>query len=209
MQMDHARNSRTVLAGICLFVLTSPLWAGNDYACVGRTQSFSIGALNRIEWAGGIGSARSDGQAGFSQTQQLTGHPSGLSARQTSRGSLTQTATAGGTGYGMARQTTGIRGSQDLWTETGRYPSGRAQQELGAKLTTYLFRPDGVGTVSGTQSYNGLQEQVMTSAWGTSSQSQSVDIKQSGAITTQTNVDPTVQNTITVDLRQAQTTSGQ
>jgi hypothetical protein len=35
-----------------------------------------------------------------------------------------------------------------------------------------------------------------------------VDIKQSGAITTQTNVDPTVQNTITVDLRQAQTTSG-
>jgi len=207
MHLNHARICRTVAAGICLFTFASPLWAGDDYASIGRTQSFNIGALNRVEWAGGVGSARGDGQASFSQTQQFTGHPSGLSARQTARGSVAQTATAGGTGFGMARQTAGIRGSQDLLAETGR-PMNRAQQELGAKLTTYLFRPNGVGTVNGTQSYSGLQEQAMTSAWGASSQSQSVDIKQSGAITTQTNIDPTVRNTITVDLRQSQTTSG-
>jgi len=208
MHMDHARNSRTILTGICLFTFASPLWAGHDYGSIGRTQSFNIGALNRVEWAGGIGSARGDGQAGFSQMQQSTHTPSGLSARQTARGSVTQTATAGGTGYSMARQTAGIRGSQDLLANTGRYPSNRAQQEMGARLSTYLFRPNGVGTVNGTQSYNGLQEQALTHAWGTSSQSQSVDIRQSGTIATQTNVDPTVRNTITVDLRQSQTTGG-
>ncbi len=207
MQMDHARKSRIVPAGICFFVFASPLWADQAQGSIGRTQSFSIGALNRVEWAGGIGSARGDGQASFSQTQQV--NASGVSARQSARGSLTQTATAGGTGYSMARQTAGIRGSQDLFTETGKHPSSRAQQELEAKLTTHLFRPNGVGTVNATQSFNGLQEQTLTNAFGTSSQSQSVDIKQSGSITTQTNVDPTVKNTITVDLRQSQSTGGQ
>ena len=208
MQMNHTRNSRTMLVGICLFTFASPLWAGHDHASIGRTQSFNIGALNRVEWAGGVGSARGDGQASFSQTQQFTHRPSSLSATQGARGSVTQTATASGTGFAMARQTAGIRGSQDLLGATGSYPSGRAQQEMNAKLVTDLFRPSGVGTVNGTQSFSGLQEQAMTNAWGTSSQSQSVDIKQSGAITTQTNIDPTVKNTITVDLRQSQTTGG-
>jgi hypothetical protein len=206
--MNYARKSRTVLAGICLFTFASPLWAGHDQGTIGRTQSFCIGALNRVEWAGGIGSARGDSQASFSEMQQVTHRPSGISATQGSRGSVSQTATASGTGFGLAQQSAAIRGSQDLTFGTGHCPMSRAQQEMSAKLTTYLFRPNGVGTVNGTQSYNGLQEQAMTHPWGSSSQSQSVDIRQSGAITTRTNVDPTVRNTITVDLRQAQTIGG-
>ena len=208
MHTNYTRNSCTILVGICLVTVVSPLWAGHKQGSIGRTQSFNIGALNGVEWAGGIGSARGDGQASFSQFQQVTHRPTSLSASQGSRGSVTQTASASGTGYGLAEQTAGIRGSQDLSAGTGHQPMGRAQQEMGARLSTYLFRPNGVGTVNGTQTYSGLQEQAMTNAWGTSSQSQSVDIKQSGAITTQTNVDPTVRNTITVDLRQSQTTSG-
>lgn len=208
MQTNDGSNSRTILIGICLFAFASPLWAGHGYGTIGRTQSFNIGALNRVEWAGGIGSARGDGQVSFSQLQQLIHGPTHLSANQGSRGSVTQTAGAGGTGYGTAEQTAAIRGSQDLSAGTGHQPMSRAQQELGAKLSLYLFRPNGVGTVNGTQTYSGLQEQALTAAWGASSQSQSVDIRQSGAITTQTNVDPTVKNTITVDLRQAQTTGG-
>jgi hypothetical protein len=207
MHTNYTRSSGTILVGICLVTFASPLWAGHNQGSIGRTQSFNVGALNRVEWAGGIGSARGDGQASFSQTQQVTHRPSGLSASQGGRGSVTQTATASGTGFGTAEQTAAVRGSQDLSAGTGHQPMGRSQQEMEAKLTTYLFRPNGVGTVNGTQSYSGLQEQAMTTAWGTSSQSQSVDIKQSGAITTQTNVDPTVKNTITVDLRQSQTTS--
>ncbi|MCL5280368.1 MAG: hypothetical protein M1376_10730 [Planctomycetes bacterium] len=208
MQPNYARKNRVVLVGICLFTFASPLWAGYGDGTIGRTQSFNIGALNRVEWAGGIGSARGDGQASFSQMQQVIHRPSSLSASQGSRGSVTQTASASGTGYGTAEQTAAIRGSQDLSAGTGHQPMSRAQQEMGAKLSTYLFRPNGIGTVNGTQTYSGLQEQAMTAAWGTSSQSQSVDIRQSGAITTQTNVDPTVRNTITVDLRQSQTTGG-
>lgn len=208
MCMNYARNSRTILVGICLLVLASPLWAGPGYGTIGRTQSFNIGALNRVEWAGGIGSARGDGQASVSHTQQVTYRPSSLSVSQGGRGSVTQTASASGTGYGTAEQTATISGSQDLSAGTGHQPMSRAQQELGARLSTYLFRPNGVGTVNGTQTYSGLQEQAMTTAWGSSSQSQSVDIRQSGAISTQTNVDPTVRNTITVDLRQSQTTGG-
>jgi hypothetical protein len=209
MQTNNTRNSRTILVGICLVTFASPLWAGHGYGTIGRTQSFNIGASNRVEWAGGIGSARGDGQASFSQFQQVTYRPTSLSASQGSRGSVTQTATASGTGYGLAEQTADIRGSQNLSAGTGHQPMGRAQQEMGARLSTYLFRPNGVGTVNGTQSYNGLQEQAMTNAWGTSSQSQSVDIRQSGAITTQTDIDPTVRTTITVDLRQSLTANGQ
>ncbi len=208
MQTNYGSNSRALLVGICLFTFASPLWAGQGQGTIGRTQSFNIGALNRVEWTGGIGSARGDAQASFSQTQQFTHRPSNLSASQGGRGSVTQTASASGTGSATAEQTAAIRGSQDLSAGTGHQPMGRAQQEMGVKLSTYLFRPNGVGTVNGTQTYSGLQEQAMTTAWGTSSQSQSVDIKQSGAITTQTNVDPTVRNTITVNLRQSQTTGG-
>ena len=204
MCIDHTRNSRTMLAGICLFAFASPLWAGPGQGAIGRTQSFNIGALNRVEWAGGIGSARGESQASFSQTQQFTDRPNSLSASQGSRGSVSQTASASGTGFGMAQQTADIRGSQDLLTGTGHQPMGRSQQEMGAKLVTYLFRPNGVGTVNGTQSYSGLQEQALTTAWGSSSQSQSVDIKQSGAISTQTNIDPTVKNVVNVSLRQSQ-----
>jgi len=208
MHTDHARNSRLMVAGICLFTFASPLWAGHGDGAIGRTQSFHIGALNRVEWAGGIGSARGDGQASVSQMQQVTDRPRSLSSTQGSRGSVSQTATASGTGFGMVEQNAGINGSQNLSFGTGHQPMGRGQQEMGAKLTMYLFRPNGVGAVNGTQTFNGLQEQTMTFPWGASSQSQSVDIKQSGAITTQTNIDPTVRNTITVDLRQAQTSGG-
>jgi hypothetical protein len=122
MYMNYATNRRTILAGICLFTFASPLWAGHGQGTIGRTQSFNIGALNRVEWAGGIGSARGDAQASFSQLQQVTHRPTSLSASQGSRGSVTQTATASGTGYGTAEQTAGIRGSQDLSAGTGQQP---------------------------------------------------------------------------------------
>jgi hypothetical protein len=127
---------------------------------------------------------------------------------QTGRGSLVQTATAGGTGFATARQTARINGSQDLPAASSRFFPGRVQQELGAKLGTDLFKPNGVGTVAGTQTFSGAQEQAVTAPSGTSKQSQSVDIKQSGAITTGTNADPVVTSRISVDLHQSQMTNG-
>jgi hypothetical protein len=189
--------------------LVSFVSAGSAQASIGRTQGFQIGALNRVEWAGGIGSARGETQGSFTQTQQVSDRASGLSVRQTERGSLTQTATAGGTGFSAARQTAGIKGSQDLLADTTHGFPSRGQQELEVKLDTRLFRPNGVGTVSGTQNYTGAQEQSLTTPCGTSSQSQSVDVRQAGSITTATNIDPAVRNTININLHQSQMTNGQ
>jgi hypothetical protein len=185
------------------------LLVGSAQASIGRTQSFQIGGVNQVVWGGGVGSAQGENHGSFTQTQQIRDYSSRLSVRQMERGSLNQTATTSGNGFGAARQTAGIRGSQDLWAETTHgFPTG-GQQELAGKLDMRLFRPNGVGTVNGTQTYTGAQEQTLTTPGGTSSQSQAVDIRQSGSITTQTNIDPTVRNTINTSLHQSQVTNGQ
>jgi len=190
-------------------ILVSFLLVGSAQASIGRTQSFQIGGLNQVVWGGGVGSAQGENHGSFTQTQQVSDYSSRLSVRQTERGSLNQTATASGTGFGAARQTAGIRGTQDLSVETTHGFPNRGQQQLALKLDTCLFRPNGVGTANGAQNYNGAQEQSVTTPCGASRQSQSVDIRQSGSITTQTNIDPTVRNTININLHQSQVTNGQ
>ena len=176
-------------------------------ASIGRTQSFVIGAPNRIDWGGGIGSARQDRDASFSQAQHASSHYGNVSISQAQRGTLTQTATATGLDPSSVRQTARIRGTQDLVAGTPCAPGSQAHQDLSLKMVTRLVQP-GVGSTSGTQTYSGVQEQSSVSPWGTGSQSQSVDVRQSGSITTGTNIDPTVKNTITINLHQSQMTEG-
>lgn len=187
--------------------LVSFLWAGSAWASIGRTQSSQIGGLNLVVWGGGIGSAQSQNQGSFTQTQQASDYHSHVSVLQTERGSLKQTATASGLSLGIAGQAAGIKGSQDLLAQTTRGFPNRAQQELEVKMGTLLFRPHGVGTVNGTQTYKGMQEQAVTTPCATSYQSQSVDVRQSGSITTGTKVDPLVLNTLNINLRQSQVTN--
>jgi len=180
-------------------------WAAGAQAFVGRSQDFEIGALNRVDWAGGaIGSARIENQARVAQQQDFSERHSRLSGVQTERGSLTQTLTASGPGLSTGRQAARITGSQDLPVESCRYAPGRMQQDLGLKMETRLFKPSGVGTVSGTQTYHGAQEQTRTTWYGSSGQFQSVEIKQSGTITTENDIDPTVRNSVIVNLHQSQ-----
>jgi hypothetical protein len=207
MYQNQATSSHNTRVGFCVFTFIFLLWAGSAPASIGRTQSFHIGATNQIDWAGGVGSAQGENQGSFTQTQQASDRS--LSVQQTGRGSLTQTATASGHGPSMARQTARIEGTQDLSAENSRHPTNGAHQDLGVKLDTRLFRPSGVGSVSGTQNYTGAQQQTLTSPCGTSSQSQSVDVTQSGSITTRTHTDPTVRNTINIDLHQSQLVHGQ
>jgi hypothetical protein len=190
-------------------LLVSFLLGGSVQASIGRTQSFQVGGLNCVEWGGGVGSAQGEKLGSFTQTQEFSDHSSRLSVRQAERGSLSQTATASGTGFGSARQAAVSKGSQDLLAETTHGFPNRGQQELAVKLDMRLFRPNGVGTVNGAQTYNGAQEQSVTTPSGTSNQSQSVDIRQSGSITTQTDIDPSVRNTININLHQSQVNNGQ
>jgi hypothetical protein len=189
--------------------LVSFLLAGSVQASIGRTQNFQVGGLNHVVWGGGVGSAQGEKHGSFTQIQEVSDHSSRVSIRQAERGSLSQTATASGTGFGAARQTAASKGSQDLLAETTHGFPNRGQQELAVKLDMRLFRPNGVGTVNGAQNYSGVQEQSVTTPSGTSSQSQSVDIGQSGSITTQTDIDPSVKNRININLHQSQVTNGQ
>jgi hypothetical protein len=184
------------------------LWVSSAEASIGRTQGFDIGALNRVVWEGGIGSARGEIQAGFSQSQQFSDRLSSVSVVQVGRGSLTQSASASGGGFGTARNSATIGGTQDLLAETTRPFAHRAQQDLGARLDTRLFKPNGIGAVNGGQSYSGAQEQSVVTPYSVSSQSQSMDVRQSGAIVTEVDMDPTVRNIVTVNLRQAQSVTG-
>jgi hypothetical protein len=201
----------TVFVGMFLFILAVLLPVHSAGASIGWTQGVDIGAVNQVLWIGGVGSASGDAQVSFNQTQQANEHYrySNVSARQAARGSLTQTATASGTSPSTARQTATIKGAQDSLAQGWPHPAARGQQDLGVKLDTRLSLPQGVGSVSGTQHFDGLQEQSLTTPLSNSSQSQSVDATQSGSITTQTNVDPLVTNRITIGMHQSHMVNGQ
>ncbi|MBM4028268.1 MAG: hypothetical protein FJ280_23180 [Planctomycetes bacterium] len=196
----------SVIVGWSMLACTS-----SAHAWIGRTQGFDIGAVNRILWGGGIGSATGETQTSFSQTQQFSEHHrySSISGTQSGRGSLSQTATAHGTGFSTVRQTADIGGSQSLSASPAFWSSGAwGRQGLEVRLDTRLFQPNGSGSVSGTQAYNGQQEQSLATPYSTSSQSQSVDVRQSGSINPTTDTDPIVRNTVTMNLRQSQMMNG-
>jgi hypothetical protein len=193
---------------LLIVILVSFLWGGHADASIGRTQGYHIGGMNQVLWEGGIGSARGEIQNGYSQTQQAGHRASGVSVVQMGRGSLTQTATAGGGGLGTARQEAHIEGDQDLLAETTRPLAQRARQDFRVRMDTELFKPNGIGAVRGDQSYYGEREQSATTPYGTSSQSQYVDARQSNAIVTEVDMDPTVRNNVNVNLSQMQTITG-
>ncbi len=205
-------NTSARFTGFCLLVFVHSLWAAPAVATVGRTQGFDIGAVNRVLWSGGIGSAEGQNQISFSQTHQASEHSrhGSLSLKQVERGTLTQTATATGFTPSTARQSATVKGGQDLLGQAGPHAAFRGRQDLEVKLDMRLHQPRGIGTVTGTQTYNGLQEQLVTTACATNSESQTVDVQQSGTISTQINVDPVVRNKITIGMHQSQvTTNGQ
>jgi hypothetical protein len=208
MYTHQTRNSHRALASLCVLAVVLFLWTGSASASIGRTQGFTIGAMNEITWGGGIGTARGENQGTFSQVQRASDRWSNVSISQVGRGTLNQTASAGGAAPSVAQQTARIRGNQNLLADTCRPVGVRAHQDLGARLTTRLIQPCGAGNVSGTQTYSGTQEQASAGPFGTSNQSQSVDIKQSASITTPTCVDPIVKNTINISLHQSQATQG-
>jgi hypothetical protein len=173
---------------------------------IDRTQDFEITSPNRIEWGGGVGSAHGERRITITQRQDF-GNGHGLSVLQKERGRLVQTATASGeTGSATVEQKAKINGSQHLSIDSRQ--GSRASQTLGVKLNSLVTRPNGVGTVNGTQRFTGAQEQMTATPYGTGTQSQRVNIVQSSSINTGTDTDPTVTNNISVTLNQSQSTGG-
>lgn len=202
-----------VFLGITLVVLClcsgAQAFIGHAQSFIGRTQNFDIGALNRVEWAGGIGSAKGNNQADFHQTQAFSDRGWGLSGVQRERGTLTQTATISGEGGpSTVEQNAKIHGSQHMSVVGGHHPGSRAQQTLGVEMNSLLERPSGAGETSGRQSYTGSQDQTVTTPYSSATQSQCVNVVQSSTITSGSDIDPTVKNVVNISLSQSQMTTG-
>jgi hypothetical protein len=194
----------------CLIVITGVLLlAAGAQASIGWAQNFTIGAINQVEWLGGVGSAAAVNKASFDQRQQFGNTYTSLGAFQRTSGTIFQNAAASGLiGPSTSRQDADLRGGQTLSTNGGSFPEARGQQSLGGTLTNLVVKPDGVGHVDGIQHFVGAQEQGVTTSYGSGTQSQYVEVLQRGSIGTGVNTDPTVTSTVNLQLNQSQITGG-
>lgn len=191
--------------GLFLVVTGTLLLAGSAQASVGWAQSFSVGAINQVDWLGGVGSASGLNRAMFEQIQQFSNARTEVSALQRQTGRLMQNAFATGpVGPSTSRQQATVNGDQGLWAHGGKFPSAGARQSLDGSFVNQVVKPEGIGEVSGTQRYAGLQEQSVSTPNGTGLQSQSVEIVQQANITTGADTDPIVTSTINLQLSQSQ-----
>ncbi|MBN1512125.1 MAG: hypothetical protein JXB13_08930 [Phycisphaerae bacterium] len=196
--------------GLFIIVTGTLLLAGSAQAhrapgSIGWAQNFEIGAVNQVDWLGGVGSASGLNRATFEQIQQFSTARSEVSALQRQTGRLMQSASASGlVGPSTSRQEATVNGDQALWARGGRFPSAGARQSLDGTFVNQVVKPDGIGEVSGTQRYTGLQEQSLSTPNGNGLQSQSVEIVQRANITTGADTDPVVTSTINLQLSQSQ-----
>jgi len=187
-----------VLSLVMVVFCTSGAWA-----FVGQVQGFDIGAVNSIHWIGGTGSAEGGNQVMFAQEQAA--HKFGVSGLQKEMGVFVQTGQVDGPGPGTVRQTADIGGAQHQAGGLTAYPTSKQSQEMGVDLSTLVDKPYGPGAASGAQSFVGGQTQILITPTSMSAESQIVGAAQYAGIVGGPNADPTVKNTLNIDLGQNQT----
>jgi hypothetical protein len=182
--------------------------AGATQASIGSAQYFEIGAINQVDWLGGVGSASMVTKVSFDQ-RQMSGQMFSSQGFQRQFGTLTQSGSASGLiGPSTSQQNGALKGEQNLWTSGGPFGGSHGTQKFEGILTNTVVKPEGEGSVSGTQHFVGGQEQGFTTYFGGGNQSQTVEVLQQGDITTGANTDPTVTSTVNLQLGQSQMTGG-
>ncbi len=198
------RKQCAVIVIACVLFL-----AGGTQASIGSAQYFDIGAINQVDWLGGVGSATAINKVSFDQSQLSSHSHSSLGGFQRQFGTLTQSGTASGlVGPSTSQQNATLRGEQNLWTSGGRFGGSYGTQRLEGILTNTVVKPEGAGSVSGVQHFIGGQQQGFATSYGGGGQSQYVEVLQQGDITTGANTDPTVTSTVNLQLGQSQMTGG-
>lgn len=194
-----------IVAGVLVLFL-----AGGAQASIGWTQGYTVGATNRVDWFGGIGSVAAENKARWEQKQHFGDAHAGLGAFQRQSGAIVQNASADGrAGPSSSRQRALLQGDQSLGISGGRFPEVRGNQSLGGTLTNVLVKPQGVGHVNGNQHFVGRQEQGFSTPYSSGGQSQYAEVVQRGNITTNVNTDPMVKSKVRLQLDQSQITGGQ
>ena len=185
------------------------LLAAGAQASIGWAQNFTVGAINQVDWLGGVGSAAAMNKASYDQRQQFGNTYANFGAFQRNSGTIFQNAAASGLiGPSTSRQDADLNGGQTLWANGGSFPEARGQQSLTGTFTNFVIKPDGVGQVDGIQHFVGTQDQGVTMAYGGGTQSQFAEVLQRASIGTGADTDPTVTSTVNLQMNQSQITSG-
>lgn len=178
-------------------------------ASLNQSQDFQVGGRHLTEWAGGIGSANGRNETSVSQEQAFRETYGRASATQSGRAALVQTGTATGTGPARIENNAGLTGSQRQLVDLTPGFANTSSQKLAGDLSMVVVKPYGIGSAGGTQDFTSSQSQTMTTPFGWASQTQSLRSIQSASIGTVMDVDPTVTNTLSVQLSQQATINGQ
>ena len=101
-------------------------------------------------------------------------------------------------------QTADIFGSQHQGIGTWGRPTLWQGQHLSVDFTTSLDKPWGAGPATASQSFLGGQTQSLTSPTTMGTQSQFVGVREYASIVGGGTTDPTVNNSIQIDLNQGQ-----
>jgi hypothetical protein len=190
-----------LLSGIIVLLAASGAWA-----VIGQAQGFEIGATNFVPWGGGVGSAQGSHQVRIGQEQRMATSYCGPVALQKETGVFIQRATASGAGSSTVRQKAEIEGAQGQIAGDWSQPVHVQGQHMGVGFTTRIDMPSGSGAASGTQRFLGDQTQTVLTPAGRSTESQVLRATEYAAVVGGPNADPTVKNSLNVQLSQGQLT---
>jgi hypothetical protein len=185
------------------------LWAGSVRAGLNQNQDFQVGGRHLVEWAGGVGSVNGRHDTSVSQEQAFQDAYGRGSGTQSGRATLTQTGTAGGSGPASIENNAAVTGAQRQLVNFTPAVENSARQNLTADLSMVVVKPYGIGSATGTQDFTSSQSQTMTTPYGWASQTQTLRATHYANIGTAVNVDPTVTNTLNVQLNQQTVINGQ
>ncbi|HSW02681.1 MAG TPA: hypothetical protein VLI39_21135 [Sedimentisphaerales bacterium] len=172
-------------------------------AFVGQEQGFNIGAVNMIQWAGGVGSAGGGHNVMFGHEQTAVGGWPSASGTQKETGVFTQVSSATG-GPASVVQSAKAAGNQQHATGAWSTPTSSQGQQMGVEFSGAIVKPNGAGAVTATQSFVGGQVQTLLTPRTLSTASQVLGVTEYASVVGAPCSNPSVSNMIKVDLGQNQ-----
>jgi hypothetical protein len=188
--------------GISAVVVVGVL-ASSAWAFIGQEQGFNIGAVNMIQWAGGVGSAGGSHDAMFGHEQVAVGGWPNASGAQKETGVFSQVSSATG-GPAVVVQNAKVVGNQQQATGTWGQATGSQGQQTGVEFSSIIVKPNGAGAVTAAQSFVGGQVHTLMTPRTFSTQSQVLGVTEYASVVGAPNSNPSVSNMIKVDLGQSQ-----
>lgn len=172
-----------MLGKFLLFLAAVLLLSSTALATIGQAQSFSIDVFNTVIRTGCVGSADSKNMVAVGHAQKAYETWRGTAALQRETATLTQRASAVGSGGAhIVVQTASADGTQDQLVRSGGFGKQVAGQTLDVGLGTSIAHVGTVGRAAGAQSVIGAQSQTEITPNAIAVGSQFIRAAQSAAV---------------------------